>query len=163
MASPLPSDRSFGATCRSAVGSSGISLFFRVRSRFGNQKSFKALIYAANAKVSCVDAGSRRNYSERRPTEDQSMATKAKRPAKKKASAKKPAKRKVSAKKVAKKKSSAVKTARKAARSVVKSARQNTMAAKKAGKGIVRRAIKAITDAAAPLLPGNAPEKSNES
>ena len=107
--------------------------------------------------------GSRGNYPKRHPTEDQSMATKAKRPAKRKASAKKPAKRRVGAKKVARKQSAAVKTARKTAQLVVKSARRNTKVAKKAGKGIVRRAIKAIAGAAAPLLPGSAPEKSNES
>jgi hypothetical protein len=99
--------------------------------------------------------GSRGNYPRRHLTEDQSMATKAKRPAKRKASAKKAAKRSVGTKKVAK----AVKTARKTARSVVKSARQNTMAARKTGKGIVRRAIKAIAGAAAPLLPGSAGNK----
>jgi hypothetical protein len=91
------------------------------------------------------------------------MATKAKRPAKKKAIAKKAAKRSVRAKKGAKKPGSAVKTARRTARSMLKSARQNTMAATKTGKGIVRRTIRAITGAAAPLMPGSTAEKSNQS
>ena len=83
------------------------------------------------------------------------MARKANRPAKKKASAKKPAKKKVGAKK----QSSAVKAVKKTARAVVKSARQKTAAATKSGKGFVRRAVEAIAQAAAPLLPGSAEEK----
>lgn len=98
--------------------------------------------------------GSLGNYSGRHPTEDQSMASRAKRPAKRKASAKKPARRKVVTKKIAKKQGSAIRAAKKTARSMAKSARQKTTAVKKASKGMVRRAIEAIADVAAPLLPG---------
>ena len=139
---------------------------FPVGSWFWNQKSGRALnlfckceivrfLSLSSVEASCVNPtiGSPGNYSKRRPTEDQSMAKKAKRPAK----------RKASAKKVGKKLSSTGKAAKKTARSVVKSARKKTAAAKKAGKGIIRRAIKAITDVAAPLLPGSTPEKPNES
>jgi hypothetical protein len=87
------------------------------------------------------------------------MARKAKRPAKKKASAKKPAKKKVGAKKLARKQSSTVKAVKKTARAVVKSTSQKTAAAAKSGKGFVRRAVEAIAQAAAPLLPGSAAEK----
>ncbi len=88
------------------------------------------------------------------------MARKASRTTKKKASAKKPGKKKVNAKKSAKKKTSTVKAVKRTARAVVKSVRRKTIAAKKAGKGFVRRAVDAIAQAAAPLLPGSGDEKS---
>jgi hypothetical protein len=86
--------------------------------------------------------------------EEQIMASKAKQPAKRKAIAKRAARRKV-----AKKQASGVKSVKKTARAVAKSASQKTMAAKKAGAGFVRRAIKAVTGAVAPLLPGSAADK----
>jgi hypothetical protein len=76
------------------------------------------------------------------------MARKAKRPVKRRTAAKKPARKKGSAKKV-----------KKTVRAAVKSARRKTTAAKKAGKGIVRRAVEAIAQAAAPLMPSSATEK----
>lgn len=82
------------------------------------------------------------------------MASKAKKPAKRKAIAKRAAKRKV-----AKKQGADLKSIKKRARAVVKSASQKTTAAKKAGKGFVRRAIKAVTGAVAPLLPGSTADK----
>ena len=92
------------------------------------------------------------------------MARKANRPVKKKVSAKKPAK-KVSSKKSAKKKTSYVNAVKKTARTAVKSVRQTTSAAKKAGKRIVRRAVEAVANVAAPLMPGGGDEKpkANES
>jgi hypothetical protein len=87
------------------------------------------------------------------------MARKAKRPVKKKVSAKRPATKKVSAKKSGKKNTSRVKAVKKTARAAVKSVRQTTAAAKKAGKGIVRRAVEAVANLAAPLLPGGGDEK----
>jgi hypothetical protein len=88
-------------------------------------------------------------------TKEQTMASKAKQPVKRKAIAKKAARRKV-----AKKQSAGLKSAKKTARAVVKSASKKTIAAKKAGQGFVRRAIKAVTGAVAPLLPGSTPDKS---
>ena len=87
------------------------------------------------------------------------MARKAKRTAKRKASTKKPAKKKVGARKVAKKQIRKAKTVGKTVRAVVKSARRKTTAATKAGKGIVRRAVEAIAQVAAPLLPGSTDDK----
>lgn len=87
------------------------------------------------------------------------MARKVKRPVKKKASAKKVAKKKVGSKKVAKSQIRKIKAVKKTVRAVVKSARRKTAAATKAGKGIVSRAVEAITQVAAPLLPGSATEK----
>lgn len=87
------------------------------------------------------------------------MARKAKRPTKKKASAKKPAKKKVGAKKSVKTKTSTVKAVKKTARAVVESARQKTAAATKSGKGFLRRAVDAVTQVAAPLMPGGGDEK----
>ena len=84
---------------------------------------------------------------------------KAKRPVKKKVSAKRPAKKKVSAKKSAKKKTSRVKAVKKTARAAVKSVRQTTAVAKKAGKRLVMRAVEAVANVAAPLLPGGGDEK----
>jgi hypothetical protein len=86
--------------------------------------------------------------------EEQIMASKAKRPVKRKAIAKKAARRKIAGKQGV-----GIKSTRKAARAVVKSASQKTAAAKKAGKGIVRRAIKAVTRTVTPLLPGSAAGK----
>jgi hypothetical protein len=83
------------------------------------------------------------------------MARKASRPVKKKPSAKKAGKRKISAKKG----SSTVKAVKKTARAVVKSARRKTAAATKSGKGFVRRAVEAIEQAAAPLMPSSSTEK----
>lgn len=88
------------------------------------------------------------------PMEEQIMASKAKQPAKRKAIAKKAARRKV-----AKKASAGIKSVKKTARAVVKSAGKKTTAAKKAGTGFVRRAIKAVTGAVAPLLPGSEADK----
>lgn len=82
------------------------------------------------------------------------MASKAKQPAKRKAIAKRAARRKV-----AKKQGAAIKSVKKTARAVVKSAGKKTTAAKKAGTGFMRRAIKAVTGAVAPLLPGSAADK----
>lgn len=82
------------------------------------------------------------------------MAKKAKKPAKK--SKAKPA-RKVATKKSAKKparKTSTVKAVKKSARAFVKAAGKKTTAAKKSGKKLVSRAIKAIADIAAPIIPG---------
>ena len=78
---------------------------------------------------------------------------------KKKMRAKRPAKKKVSAKKSAKKKTSRVKAVKKTARAAVKSVRQTTVAAKKAGTRIVRRAVEAVATVAAPLMPGGGDEK----
>ena len=88
------------------------------------------------------------------PTEGQIMASKAKQPAKRKAIAKRAAR-----KKVAKKAGAGLKSVKKTARAVVKSASKKTTAAKKAGTGFVRRAIKAVTSAVTPLLPGSAADK----
>ncbi len=82
------------------------------------------------------------------------MASKAKQPAKRKAIAKRAARRKV-----AKKQGAGLKSVKKTARAIAKSASQKTTATKKAGKGFVRRAIKAITGAVAPLLPGSTANK----
>ena len=87
------------------------------------------------------------------------MVRKAKKPAKKKTSAKRPAKKKASAKKVAKKQIRKVKSVRKTTLTAAQVIRRKTIAAKKAGKGIVRRAVEAIAQVAAPLLPGSATEK----
>ena len=87
------------------------------------------------------------------------MASKAKRSVKKKTVARKPAKKKVSVKKVAKGKSRRIAVAKKAVRRVVKSAGETAATATETGKGLVRRAVDAITQAAAPLIPGNATEK----
>lgn len=78
---------------------------------------------------------------------------KAKKTAGKKLKAKKPAKKKVAAKKTAKKIYS-VKAAKKTARAFVKAAGKRTAAAKKSGTKLVRRAIKAVADVAAPIIPG---------
>ena len=86
------------------------------------------------------------------------MASKAKQPAKRKAIAKRAAKRKV-----AKKQSAGLKSVKKTARAVVKSAGKKTTAAKKAGTGFVRRAIKAFSGAVAPLLPGSTADKPKSS
>ena len=83
------------------------------------------------------------------------MASKAKQPAKRKAIAKKAARRKV-----AKKNGVGLKSVKKTARAVFKSDIKKTTAAKKAGTGFVRRAIKAVTGAVAPLLPGSTANKS---
>ena len=90
---------------------------------------------------------------------EQIMARKIKRTAKRRASARKPARKKVSARKVAKKQIRRAKTVGKTVRAAVKSARRKTAAATKAGKGIVRRAVEAIAQVAAPLLPGSTDEK----
>ncbi len=82
------------------------------------------------------------------------MASKAKRPVKRKAIAKKAARRKA-----ARKQGAGIKSVKKTARAVVKSASQKSAAAKKPGTGFVRRAIKAVTGAVAPLLPGSAADK----
>ena len=87
------------------------------------------------------------------------MASKAKRPVKKKTVARKPAKRKVGAKKVAKRQSRRIAAAKKTVRGAVKSAGETATAATETGKGLVRRAVDAIAQAAAPLIPGNATEK----
>jgi hypothetical protein len=87
------------------------------------------------------------------------MARKAKRPVKRKTSAKKPAKKKGGVRKVAKRNSRKIKAVKKTARAVAKSVRQKTIATKKAGKGIVRRAVEAVAQAVAPLLPGGATDK----
>lgn len=90
------------------------------------------------------------------------MARKAK-TATKNVAAKKPlkkaAKKKVGVKKFAKKQSSTVRAVKKTARAFVKSARRKTTASKKAGKGLVRRAVEAIAQVAAPLMPGSEPGK----
>ena len=88
------------------------------------------------------------------------MARKAKRPVKKKVSAKRPAKKKVSSKTSGKKKTSRVTAVKKTARATVRSVRQTTAAVNKAGKRIVRRAVEAVANVAAPLLPGGGDEKS---
>jgi hypothetical protein len=75
------------------------------------------------------------------------MARKVKRPATKKAGAKKPAKAK----------SRKIKPVKKTARKITKT--RKTTAAKKAGKGFVRRIVEAIAEVAAPILPGSATEK----
>jgi hypothetical protein len=90
---------------------------------------------------------------------EKAMARKAMQTSKKKVSAKRPAKKKVSAKKSVKKKTSRVKAVKKTVRAAVKSARQTTAAAKKAGTRIVRRAVEAVANVAAPLLPGGGVEK----
>jgi hypothetical protein len=59
----------------------------------------------------------------------------------------------VAAKKPAKKTYS-MKAAKKSARAFVKAAGKKTTAAKKSGKKIVRRAIQAIADIAAPIILG---------
>jgi hypothetical protein len=59
----------------------------------------------------------------------------------------------VAAKKPAKK-GSAVKAAKKSARAFVKAAGKKATAARKSGKKMVDRAIKAIADIAAPIIPG---------
>jgi hypothetical protein len=87
------------------------------------------------------------------------MARKATKTSKRKASVRKPVKKKVGAKKSAKKKTFTVKGVKKTARAAVKSVRQTTTAAQKAGKGIVRRAVEAVANVAAPLLPGGGDEK----
>ena len=71
------------------------------------------------------------------------MARKVKRPAKKKAGAKKAAKIQ----------------GRKTARKPAKPVRRKTVAKKPAKKGILRRAVEAIAQAAAPILPGGTSEK----
>ena len=86
------------------------------------------------------------------------MATKAKKPAKKKVKAKTPGGKKSVKKKVAgekpARKTSTVKAVKKTAQAFVKAAGKKTSAAKKSGKKMVKRAIKAIADIAAPILPG---------
>jgi hypothetical protein len=83
------------------------------------------------------------------------MAKKAKKPAGKKAKARKPAGKKPAKKKVAaKKKTSTVRAAKKSARAFVKAAGKKATAARKSGKKMVSRAIKAIADIAAPIIPG---------
>ena len=52
------------------------------------------------------------------------------------------------------KKTSRVKAVKKSARAFVKAAGKKTTAAKKSGTKMVRRAIKAIVDIAAPIIPG---------
>jgi hypothetical protein len=86
-------------------------------------------------------------------TGNRTMAKKAKKVAGKKAQGKKPAKKKVAAKKTAKRTYS-VKAAKKTARAFVKAAGKRTTAATKSGKKMVSRAIKAIADVAAPIIPG---------
>ena len=86
-------------------------------------------------------------------TGELNMAKKAKKTAGKKAKAKKPAKKKVAVKKPAKKTYS-VKAVKKTARAFVKAAGKRTSAAKKSGTKLVRRAIKAVVDVAAPIIPG---------
>jgi hypothetical protein len=81
------------------------------------------------------------------------MAKKAKKSVGKKTKAKKPAKKKVAAKKTAKKTYS-VKAAKKTARAFVKAAGKKTSAVRKSGTKLVRRAIKAVADVAAPIIPG---------
>lgn len=73
--------------------------------------------------------------------------------------AKKPAKKKAGAKKAAKSSSRKTKSAKKTSRKPVKAARRKTAAKKPARKGIVRRAVEAIAQAAAPILPGGTSEK----
>ncbi len=81
------------------------------------------------------------------------MAKKAKKTVGKKAKLKKPAKKMVAAKKTAKKTYS-VKAAKKTARAFVKAAGKRTSAARKSGSKLVRRAIQAVVDVAAPIIPG---------
>lgn len=81
------------------------------------------------------------------------MAKKAKKTAAKTARAKKPVKKKVAAKRPAKK-SYSVKAAKKSARAFVKAAGKRTAAAKKSGTKMVRRAIQAVVEVAAPIIPG---------
>ncbi|MGH6908497.1 MAG: hypothetical protein ACREDX_11635 [Aestuariivirga sp.] len=49
--------------------------------------------------------------------------------------------------------------AKKSARKAAKPARRKTAARKPARKGIIRRAVDAITQAAAPMMPGSASEE----
>ena len=81
------------------------------------------------------------------------MVKKAKKAAGKKSPVKKPSRKKVAARKSGKKTYS-VKAAKKTARAFVKAAGQRTTAATKSGKKMVSRAIKAIADVAAPIIPG---------
>ena len=82
------------------------------------------------------------------------MAKKVKKAAGKKAKVKKPAKKKAVVKKSGKK-TYTLKAAKKTARAFVKAAGKKTEAAKKSGKKLVRRAIKAVADIAAPIIPSN--------
>jgi hypothetical protein len=82
------------------------------------------------------------------------MAKKAKKAVGKKSQVKKPSKKKVAARKTGKKTYS-VKAAKKTARAFVKAAGKRTTAATKSGKKMVSRAIKAVTDMASPIMPGN--------
>ena len=84
---------------------------------------------------------------------NEKMAQKSRKTAGKKVKVKKPAKKKVVAKKTGKKTYS-VKAAKKTARAFVKAAGKRATAAKKSGKKLVRRAIKAVVDIAAPIIPG---------
>jgi hypothetical protein len=79
------------------------------------------------------------------------MAARAKRSANRKVSARKPAK-----------KSAGIKSARKTASKIVKSASKKTTVVVKSGKGLMRRAVDAIAQVAAPLMPGSAERKSKE-
>ena len=84
------------------------------------------------------------------------MARKAKRPAKKKAGSRKPAK---SARKGARPAKKSGRAAKKSARPAKKTARRKTSARRPARKGIVRRVVDAISQAAAPIMPGGADDR----
>lgn len=84
------------------------------------------------------------------------MARKAKRPAKKKAGARKPAK---SARKAARPAKRGGRSAKKGARPAKKAARRKTSAKRPARRGIVRRVVDAISQAAAPIMPGSSDDK----
>ena len=83
------------------------------------------------------------------------MARKAMKSVAKKATAKTTAKKKVRAKKAPKVQNRRIAAAKKTVRSAGKSARKKAITTTKTGKGLVGRAVDAVAQAAAPLLPGN--------
>ena len=84
------------------------------------------------------------------------MARKAKRSAKKKAGAKKPAK---AARKGARPAKKSGRAAKKGARPAKKAARRKSSAKRPARRGIVRRVVDAISQAAAPIMPGGGDDR----
>jgi hypothetical protein len=71
--------------------------------------------------------------------------------------------KKVASKKLAaKRKSTGAKNVKTTTRSLVQSARIGAATAAETGKGIIRRAIDAVAEVAAPLLPGSASDKPKE-
>jgi hypothetical protein len=95
------------------------------------------------------------------PKSTSKAAKKITRPVKKvtKKATRKVAPKKVAAKKIAKKKRAGVKTVRTTAGSLVQSARVHAAAAAEAGKDMMKRAIDAVAEVAAPLIPGSTGDK----